>query len=516
MSEFIQLQPFDEHNAALRDNVHPADWQNPKPHSPCPLVVIGAGTAGLVTAAGAASLGARVTLVERELMGGDCLNVGCVPSKALIQSGRVLAELRDATQFGVQINGPVEFDFATAMRRMRQLRARISQADSAQRFKDLGVDVCFGQARFTGPNTLEVVSSDGRCQSIPFKKAVIATGARAATPPIDGLDQIAYLTNENVFSLTELPARLGIIGAGPIGVELAQAFARFGSEVTLFERSDHILDREDRDASTIVNHQLQQDGVMIRLKCNRQKLAPIKDGQVRITGNSQAGNYNIVVDRLLIAVGRQPNVDGLNLEAAGVRHNQKGIQVDDWMQTTNRRIFAAGDVASRYQFTHAADFMARIVIQNALFSIGPFGKRKASRLLIPWTTYTTPEVAHVGMYEHEALDRGISVNTFVQSFSENDRAIIEGSEIGFVKVHVKGGTDKIVGATIVGKNAGDLISELTLAIQNGIGLSQIGSTIHPYPTQADAIRRLGDQYNKTRLTPFSSRILKTLMRFNVG
>ena len=516
MSEFIQLQPFDEHNAALRDNVHPADWQNPKPHSPCPLVVIGAGTAGLVTAAGAASLGARVTLIERELMGGDCLNVGCVPSKALIQSGRVLAELRDATQFGVQINGPVDFDFATAMRRMRQLRARISQADSAQRFKDLGVDVCFGQARFTGPNTLEVVSSDGRCQSIAFKKAVIATGARAAAPPIDGLDQVAYLTNENVFSLTELPARLGIIGAGPIGVELAQAFARFGSQVTLFERSDHILDREDRDASTIVNHQLEQDGVTIRLKCNRQKLAPIKDGQVRITGNSQAGNYNIVVDRLLIAVGRQPNVDGLNLEAAGVRYNQKGVQVNDWMQTTNRRIFAAGDIASRYQFTHAADFMARIVIQNALFSIGPFGKRKASRLLIPWTTYTTPEVAHVGMYEHEALDRGILVNTFVQSFSENDRAIIEGAEIGFVKVHVKGGTDKIVGATIVGKNAGDLISELTLAIQNGIGLSQISNTIHPYPTQADAVRRLGDQYNKTRLTPFSSRILKTLMRFNVG
>ncbi len=516
MSEFIQLQPFDEHNAALRDNVHPADWQNPEPRSPCPLVVIGAGTAGLVTAAGAASLGARVTLIERELMGGDCLNVGCVPSKALIQSGRVLAELRDASPFGIQINGPVKFDFATAMRRMRQLRARISQADSAQRFTDLGVNVCFGQARFTGPNTLEVVSSDGRCQPIPFKKAVIATGARAAAPPIDGLDQVAYLTNENVFSLTELPARLGIIGAGPIGVELAQTFARFGSQVTLFERSDHILDREDRDASTIINHQLQQDGVTIRLKCNRQKLVSIKDGQVRITGDSQAGNYNIVVDKLLIAAGRQPNVDGLNLEAAGVRYDPKGVQVNDWMQTANRRIFAAGDIASRYQFTHAADFMARIVIQNALFSIGPFGKRKVSRLLIPWTTYTTPEVAHVGMYEHEALDRGISVNTFVQSFSENDRAILEGAEIGFVKVHVKEGTDKIVGATIVGKNAGDLISELTLAMQNGIGLSQIGSTIHPYPTQADAIRRLGDQYNKTRLTPFSSRILKTLMRFNVG
>ena len=235
MSELIQLQPFDEHNAALRDNVHPLNWQNPQSTSPYQLVVIGAGTAGLVAAASAAGLGARVALVERELMGGDCLNVGCVPSKGMIRSAQILADVKASANFGVRIDGPVKFDFAAAMQRMRQLRARISPADSALRFRDMGVDVYFGQARFTGPDAIDVTPDNGKTQVVPFKKAVIATGARAAAPPIAGLDQVDYLTNESVFSLTELPGRLGIIGGGPIGVELAQTFARFGSQVTLFE-----------------------------------------------------------------------------------------------------------------------------------------------------------------------------------------------------------------------------------------------------------------------------------------
>ena len=516
MSELIQLQPFDEHNAALRDNVHPADWQNPEPSSPYQLVVIGAGTAGLVAAASAAGLGARVALVERELMGGDCLNVGCVPSKGMIRSAQMLADVKASANFGVRIDGPVEFDFAAAMQRMRQLRARISPADSAQRFSDMGVDVYFGQARFSGPDSIDVTSENGKTQVVQFKKAAIAAGARAAAPPIAGLDQVDYLTNESVFSLTELPGRLGIIGGGPVGVELAQAFARFGSQVTLFEMSDHILKREDPDAAAIIAEQLRQDGVEIVIENKNQKLTPLENGPIRITGMGRAGDYDVTVDKLLVAVGRQPNTDGLGLEAAGVQYDRSGVLVNDRMQTSNRRVFAAGDIASHYKFTHAADFMARIVVQNALFRLGPFGARRASQLLIPWATYTTPEVAHVGMYERDARNAGMAIDTFVQPLLENDRAVLEGSEKGFVKVHVKRGTDKIVGATIVAKNAGDLISELTLAMQNGIGLRQIGNTIHPYPTQADAIRRLGDQYNKTRLTPFTTRVLKTLMRLNVG
>ncbi|MCH2181808.1 MAG: mercuric reductase [Mariniblastus sp.] len=516
MSDWIQLQPFDEHNAHLRDNVHPRDWTNPEPARPYQLVVIGAGTAGLVTAAGAAGLGARVALVERDLMGGDCLNVGCVPSKSLIQTGRVLAELREAANFGVRLDSPAELDFAAAMQRMRRLRARISHVDSAQRFADLGVDVYFGQARFAGPTSLEIQPDRGSAQNVRFKKAVIATGARAAVPPIAGLDQVDYLTNESVFSLTELPGRLAIIGAGPIGVELAQVFARFGSRVTLLERSSRILNREDPDAAALIEQQLVDEGVQIEVGSDPMQLAAAGEGRIQITGKSQAGPFDIRVDKLLVATGRQPNLEDLQLAKAGVDFDRSGVRVNDLLRTSNRRIYAAGDVASRFQFTHAADFMARIVIQNALFKIGPWGAKKVSHLLIPRATYTAPELAQVGLTEQEARQTGVPITTLIQPLSENDRAILEGTENGFIKVHLKRGSDQIVGATVVARNGGDLISELTLAMQNRVGLAQIANTIHPYPTQADAIRRLGDQYNRTRLTPLATRLLKTLMRFNVG
>ncbi len=332
---------------------------------------------------------------------------------------------------------------------------------------------------------------------LKFKKAVIATGARAAAPPIPGLDQVEYLTNESVFSLTELPARLGIIGAGPIGCELAQSFAQFGSEVFVVESQHGILPREDRDAADIVQRAMLRDGV--KLLCCGRKAELRKDGDgVRLIVGSHGEGYDQRVDKLLIAVGRAPNIDTLDLEAVGVDYDKKGVKVNDRMQTTNPRIFAAGDVCSSYQFTHAADFMARIVIQNALF----MGRSKASALTIPWCTYTSPEIAHVGLYEPEAKQKGIEVDTFVQQLSDVDRAILESEDDGFVKVHVKKGTDQIVGATIVARNAGDMISEITLAMTHGLGLKKIGSTIHPYPTQAEAIRRVGDQFNRTRLTPF--------------
>ncbi len=515
-TQLVQLTPFDEHNQQLAANVHPADWKNPPPKESYQLVVIGAGTAGLVTAAGAAGLGARVALIERELMGGDCLNVGCVPSKGVIRAARVAATVRDSETFGVRISGEVTFDFAKAMERMRRLRAKISPNDSADRFSKLGIDVFFGQGSFVDDQTITVTRRDGSVSTLKYKKAVIASGARASAPPIPGLDTVSYLTNENLFSLTELPEKFGIIGSGPIGSEMAQTFARFGSKVFLFEQADHILSREDADAAAIVQAQFERDGINMVFNSDNMQIAPAGNGKIRVSVTQYGTPYEQVVDQLLVAVGRAPNTDGLNLEAVDVKYDRSGVEVNDNLQTTNPKIFAAGDICSQFKFTHTADFQARIVIQNALFALGPFGKKKASDLIVPWATYTSPEIAHVGLYEHDAQEAGIEIDTYVQRFEHVDRAILEGQDEGFVKVHTKKGTDKILGATIVAENAGDLISEITVAMKNGVGLSGIGSTIHPYPTQAEAIRKLGDLFNRTKLTPFSKKVLDLLRRINVG
>jgi pyruvate/2-oxoglutarate dehydrogenase complex dihydrolipoamide dehydrogenase (E3) component len=492
MNTLPQLQPFDVHNQKLESNVHPRDWGNPTPNGIYNMVVIGGGTAGLVTAAGAAGLGAKVALIERELLGGDCLNVGCVPSKAIIAAARRAAQVRDAAEFGINVPAGVTMDFGKAMERMRKLRADISPHDSAVRFRDLGIDLYLGEGKFIDANTVEV---DG--QRLKFKKACIATGARASAPPIPGLDEVDYLTNEKLFSLADLPKRFGIIGGGPIGCEMAQSFARFGSEVFLVESSQGILPREDPDAARIVQESLARDGVKF-LCCGKElRLSNANEGKVRLQVDSAGRSYDEVVDKLLVAVGRAPNVEGLGLEAAGVEFTKKGVVVNDRQQTTNPSIYAAGDICSPYQFTHAADFMARNVLRNALF----MGRAKTSAMVIPWATYTEPEIAHVGLYEKDAKERGIEVNTFTQPLSGVDRAILSGETDGFVRVHVEKGTDKLLGATVVGANAGDMIGELTLAMANGLGLGKIANTIHPYPTVAEAIRKVGDLYNKTRLTP---------------
>ncbi len=496
------VTPWDEHNQRLAAQVHPPDWQNPAPAPRYNLVVIGAGTAGLVCAAGAAGLGARVALVERHLMGGDCLNVGCVPSKALIAAARAAAAVRGAADFGVRVPEGAAVDFAAVMERMRRLRAQIAPNDSAARFRGLGVDVFIGSGRFTDPHTVEVEG-----QTLRFAKAVIATGARAAAPPIAGLAEVDYLTNETLFSLTELPRRLAVIGAGTIGCEMAQSFARFGSEVLLVEAVHGILPREDPDAAGIVLEALQGDGVRL-LCCGKDlKLFPAAGGRVRLTVESHGKGYDEVVDRLLVAVGRAPNVEGLGLEAAGVAYSQKGVQVNDRLQTSRPHIYAAGDICSPYQFTHAADFMARTVIRNALF----FGRAKASALTIPWCTYTEPEIAHVGLYANQAQAQGIEVDTFTRGLADVDRAILEGRTAGMVRVHVRKGSDAILGATIVAAHAGEMIAEVTLAMTHGLGLKRVAATIHPYPTQSEAIRQVGDAFNRTRLTPFARRLFARLM-----
>lgn len=495
MNRSPELQPFDEHNQTLASNVHPPDWVNPTPTGRYNLVVIGAGTAGLVTAAGAAGLGAKVALIERNLMGGDCLNVGCVPSKAIISAARIAAAARNGGEFGIH-TGEVNVDFAKVMQRMRALRAGISHHDSAKRFQELGVDVFIGDGKFTGAGMVEVAG-----QSLAFKRAVIATGARAAKLPIPGIDDIAALTNETLFSLTELPRRLTVIGGGPIGSEMAQAFARLGSHVTQIEKADHVLAREDADAAQIVQAAMQRDGVEIITNADVQRFEV--RGQEKVTVYQKDGTeHEVIGDQVLIGIGRAPNVEGMGLENVGVQFDRRtGIEVNDKMQTTNAMIYAAGDVASKFKFTHAADYLARAVIGNTLF----FGRAKASDLVIPWATYTSPELAHVGLLPSQAAEQGIEIDTYTQPLSGVDRAILEGNTEGFARVHVRKGTDKILGATVVAENAGDIISELTLAMTRGIGLKKIASTIHPYPTQADAVRKLGDQYNKTRLTPLVSK-----------
>ncbi|MCG8651327.1 MAG: mercuric reductase [Pirellulales bacterium] len=492
MSQLIQLQPYDQYNRALESHVHPPDWTNPQPSGRYNLVVIGGGTAGLVSAIGAAGLGAKVALIERELLGGDCLNVGCVPSKALISAARVAATVRDAAEFGVQVPPNWQVEFAAVMERMRKLRAGISPHDSAARFQKSGVDVFIGSGKFISPDTLDVDDC-----TLRFKKAVIATGARAAELPIAGWKEVRPLTNESIFSLTELPRRLVVVGGGPIGTEMAQSFARFGSQVTQIEKAGHILAREDSDAAMIVQKAMERDGVEILTHTNVVRMEVRGDEKVVVVQRGEEES-EVVGDEVLIGIGRTPNVDGMGLENAGVQFDtRRGVQVNDRLQTTNPNIYAAGDVASQFKFTHAADFMARIVIGNALF----FGRSKVSALTIPWATYTSPELAHVGLRPEQAQQRGLEVVTFTQPLEEVDRAILESETEGFVRVHVKKGTDKIVGATVVAANAGDMIGEITLAMKNGIGLKKIGSTIHPYPTQAEAIRKLGDQYNRTRLTP---------------
>jgi pyruvate/2-oxoglutarate dehydrogenase complex dihydrolipoamide dehydrogenase (E3) component len=488
----------------LVENVHPPGWVNPTPAGRYNLVVIGAGTAGLVTAAIAAGIGAKVALIERHLMGGDCLNVGCVPSKALIASARAWSAVRRSAGFGVRGLEGVTHDFEMAMARMRRLRARISPNDSASRFAKLGADVFIGDGRFAGPGVVEVSGT-----RLEFVKAVICTGARPTVPLIPGLAEAGYLTNETIFSTTELPRRMAVIGAGPIGCEMAQTFARFGSRVHLFDRLDRILVRDDADAAALVHARMARDGVTFALGSRVTRVE--RRGLEKVVAYEVNGvTHDSVVDAILVAVGRTPNVEHLGLDAVNVAYDQSsGVTVDDHLQTTNPRMFAAGDVCSRFQFTHVADAHAQIVIQNALFP-HPFGlgMARVSSLVIPRVTYTEPEVAHVGMTEDAARVAGIACEEYAFNLDEVDRAILDGEDGGFARVRVRKGTDTILGATVVSPRAGDLISEVTVAMRNGLGLSAIAGTIHPYPTQAEVLRRVANLWRKSTFTERKQRMLK--------
>jgi pyruvate/2-oxoglutarate dehydrogenase complex dihydrolipoamide dehydrogenase (E3) component len=500
------IEPLDEYNLKLIENVHPPSWVNPEPKERYHMVVIGAGTAGLVSAKGAAGLGARVALIERHLMGGDCLNVGCVPSKGVIRASRAWQDARVAAERfgGPEVAPGSSGDFGAAMERMRRLRAHISDVDSAEGARKAGVDVFLGGGRFISPDTIEVGG-----KRLRFRRAVIATGGRAAEPAIPGLAEAGFRTNETIFNLTELPKRLVVLGGGPIGCELSQSFARFGSRVTHLNQEAHILPREDADAAEIVQKAMIQDGVQFEFGMKAVEVR--RNGAERIVIFERGGErHEAVADEILVATGRTPNVEGLGLEAAGVRYGKRGVEVDDHLRTSNKSIYACGDVAARFQFTHLADAQARIVIQNALF----FGRAKASAFTIPWCTYTTPEIAHVGMYKKDAEAKGIETETLTIHLADVDRALLDGADEGFLRLHVEKGSKegKILGATLVAEHAGDMIGELCLAVTHGIGLAKIASVIHPYPTQGEVVKKAADTWRRGKLTPTVKKVFDKWFR----
>ncbi|MEX2112338.1 MAG: mercuric reductase [Pirellulales bacterium] len=494
----MKLSPRDSHDDALAAQVHPPDWVNPTPTGRYNLVAIGGGTAGLVSAIGAASLGAKVALIESRLLGGDCLNTGCVPSKALIRSSRAAHEQTQAAALGFAGSIVGDWDFAAVMDRVRGLRAQISHHDSAERLRSLGVEVFFGDARFTSGKTLDVAG-----QTLEFRRAVICTGTRPIEPRIAGISDVGYLTNETVFSLCELPRRLFIIGAGPIGCELAQAFCRLGSEVHLINDQERLLPKEDECVQQLIAARFAAEGIHLHLGWGVMQAQQLGSAKTLLIGRG-AERQELIGDEVLVAVGRRPNIDSLELAAARVESNLNGVQVNDFLQTTNPRIYAAGDVCTTARYTHAAYAMAMIVLRNSLL----LGRQRYSRLVIPRTTFTEPEVAHVGLTAAEAAKRGIAIDTYRVDMAEVDRAVVDGRSEGFVAVHTRRGKGAVLGASIVAPHAGEMIGELTMLIQEKRSLATLARTIHVYPTVAEALTRVALEYQRSRLTPRVQSLVK--------
>ena len=477
--------PGSEFDDVWKRLTFPDDHVNPKPESRYHVVVIGAGSAGLISAIGAAGLGARVALVERDAMGGDCLNIGCVPSKALLEYTR-------------QHPSPVSFD--DAFRWLRRVRSEISAHDSVERYTKNGVDVFLGNARLEDDRTVVVGNSH-----LSARRIVIATGARASLPPIPGLDDVIPLTNETLFNLKAPPSSLAILGAGAIGCEMAQAFSRLGVDVHLFEMADRVLPLEEEEASAAIESALTQAGTTVYLNSAVTRASRNADNVTL-----QTSELEVAADEVLVATGRRANIEDLGLEAAGVVVEDGLIKVDSKMRTSNRRIFAAGDVCSRTQFTHNADAQARIVVQNALFA--PTASTK--KLVVPHCTYTKPEVAHVGRSRRDLAAESTEFDVYRIDLGELDRSRTSGDADGYVEVLTRSGHDEILGATIVAQDAGEQIAGLCLAIAHGIGLSGLGKALLPYPTRAEYLRRLADAYNRTRLTDLTKRLMSGWFRWS--
>ncbi|MEO6271437.1 MAG: FAD-dependent oxidoreductase [Lautropia sp.] len=457
-----------------------AGWSRPKTFDRN-LIVIGGGSAGLVTAYIAAAVRAKVTLVEKDRMGGECLYTGCVPSKALIRTARLLSQIRRSREYGVR-SAQADFDFGEAMERVQRVIETIEPHDSAERYTGLGVDVALGTARITSPWEVEITDGAGQVQRLSTRSIVIAAGARPFVPPIAGIDQVDYLTSENIWRLRELPGRLVVLGGGPIGSELTQAFARLGSRVTQVEMAPRILMREDVDASDLVAQRFRSEGIEVLVE-HTAKRVEVADGEKRLIVEHRGREVVIAFDALVVAVGRKANLTGYGLEELGVKAD-KTLDVNGYLQTSFPNIYAAGDVAGPFQFTHTAAHQAWYAAVNALFD--PFKKFRADYRVIPWATFVEPEVARVGLNVLEATERGIAHEVTMYQIDDLDRAIADGEAHGFVKVLTVPGKDRILGVTIVGEHAGDLLAEYVLAMKHGLGLNKILGTIHTYPTMAEA------------------------------
>ena len=477
-------------------------WRNPAPIKVYDLAIIGAGPAGLTAAREAAALGARVALIERDRLGGGSLNVGSVPSKSILRTTRLYADIGAAEEYGGRRMRDVEVDFKAAMERMQRVRRRVGDSVSIDRLVAAGIDVFFGQARFVGRRSIEVGDL-----TLRYDKALIATGSRALTPEVPGLAEAGYLTNETVFDLTERPHRLLVMGGGPLGCELAQAFRRLGAQVIIAQDDPTFLPREERDAAQILADALARDGIEVHVNTTVVAVGTA-GGQKIIEMVSDDNRMQVGADEILVGIGRARNVDGLGLEAAGVRYDAaSGVAVDDFLRTSNRRIYAAGDVCLEHQFAHTAEASARIAVLNAL----AMRRERMSALTIPWCTYTDPEIAHVGLYVREACRLSIPVETYVTLMHDVDRALTDGEVEGFVKMHVRGGTDRVLGATIVARHAGEMIGEVSLAIRLGLGMRDLARVIHAYPTQAAAIRMAAIAYTRAHPPPS----LRTLQRLRL-
>ena len=466
------------------------------------LAVIGGGTGGLVTAAGAAFLGAKVALIERDRLGGECLYTGCVPSKALIRSAKVLHLIRRATDFGLNPS-EVSFDFEKVMDRMRRVRQQVGKHDSPERFKELGATLFSDQASFLASTKLQVGE-----QRIQAKKVVIATGSRTAIPPIEGLEAAGFLDHVSAFMLSRLPRSVVILGGGPIGIEFAQVFARFGVRVTVLEVVGQILPREDPEIAQTLEAILRAEGIDIHTCTKAFRVEKGGPEKVVVHGECSGAQKTFGAEEIFLATGRRPNVEGLNLEAAGVKYDNKGVLVDDTLRTTARTIWACGDITGKLLFTHVAEYQARLVVRNALF---PF-KSKADYRGVPWCTFSDPEVARVGLTEAEARRQFGNVKIYRYNFGDLDRALCDGEAVGLTKL-VCTPKGKIAGAHIVGPQAGDLIQEVVLAMRKGLPVGAISQTIHTYPTLAEVNRRTADQYYRDKL--FSGPLkglLRLLMR----
>jgi len=469
----------------LLRRVRPPDWKNPLPRNPYDLIVIGAGPAGLMAADLAARQGRRVALIERDRLGGNSLNSGSIPSNAIIRAARVLVSLRDEEDFGAASFDRPRTDFGAVMARMRRIRSRVAEYQSIDRLRARGIDVFLCDARFEGPRVLAAGES-----RLTFKKAIIATGARPEPSNVPGLEQIGYLTSDSIFQLNALPQRLGVVGGGPLGCELAQAFCRLGSQVTIVQNDPKFLPHEDRDAAELLSLSLSRDGVITRLNTSVVG-AHRKDGAKWLETTSDGVKSSIAVDEVLLSIGRVPNVQDLGLEAASIGFDVlSGIHVDEYLKTTHGDVYAAGDVCLPDQFTNVAQGSARLAVNNAFGA----GTQRRGHWTIPWCTYCDPEIAHIGMHVREARQQLIPVKSYTVMMQDVDRAITDGLDDGFVKIHVREGTDEILGATIVASRAGEMINEMSVIMSAGIGMRRLADILHTYPAQSDAIRLAAVSY----------------------